>query len=164
MALVHEKLYQSDDLAWVDFADYLRELTENIVASFSPSASEIRFTLEADEIRLAIDAAIPCGLIINELVSNAYKHAFPDGRTGAVNVALKRRSPGFIVMRVADTGRGIPLGLDLRRTESLGMQLVFTLAQQIQGEIEIKSSPGEGTVFELTVPEISSPEIHPGRA
>lgn len=164
MALVHEKLYQSDDLAWVDFADYLRELTENIVASFSPSASEIRFTLEADEIRLAIDAAIPCGLIINELVSNAYKHAFPDGRTGAVNVVLKRRSPGFIVMRVADTGRGIPLGLDLRRTESLGMQLVFTLAQQIQGEIEIKSSPGEGTVFELTVPEISSPEIHPGRA
>ena len=164
MALVHEKLYQSDDLAWVDFADYLRELTENIAASFSPSASEIRFTLEADEIRLAIDAAIPCGLIINELVSNAYKHAFPDGRTGAVNVVLKRRSPGFIVMRVADTGRGIPLGLDLRRTESLGMQLVFTLAQQIQGEIEIKSSPGEGTVFELTVPEISSPEIHPGRA
>ena len=164
MALVHEKLYQSDDLAWVDFADYLRELTENLAASFSPSASEIRFTLEADEIRLAIDAAIPCGLIINELVSNAYKHAFPDGRTGAVNVVLKRRSPGFIVMRVADTGRGIPLGLDLRRTESLGMQLVFTLAQQIQGEIEIKSSPGEGTVFELTVPEISSPEIHPGRA
>jgi two-component sensor histidine kinase/amino acid transporter len=151
MALVHEKLYQSIDLSGIDFADYLRELTENIVGSFGAAAGNITFALEADDVFLGIDTAIPCGLIVNELVANAYKHAFPGGGPGTLAVTLKRRDDGWLFLRVADTGRGLPPGLDLRKTESLGMQLVFALLRQLRGTLEVK--PGPGTCLELTLRE-----------
>jgi two-component sensor histidine kinase/amino acid transporter len=157
MALVHEKLYQSVDLARVDFADYLRELTENIVVAFRSNAQDIRFVLEADDLHLSVDAAIPCGLIVNELVSNAYKHGFPDGGPGTLTVVFRGTADGRLVLRVADTGRGLPPDIDPRRTESLGMQLVFNLAEQLQGAVEVTSSPGKGACFELSFQDVRTP-------
>ncbi len=155
MALVHEKLYQSVDLARIDFTDYLHELTENIVSSFSSSARDIEFVLDAEEVFVGIDTAVPCGLIINELISNVYKHGFPDGGKGRLTVTFKRQGDDRLFLQVADTGCGIPAGLDLRQTESLGMQLVFTLVQQLQGTIEVKSPPDGGTTFDLTLQDVT---------
>jgi len=157
MALVHEKLYQSADLSRIDFADYLRELTENIVGSFQSAAQKVSFSLEADNLFLGIDTAVPCGLIVNELISNAFKHAFRDGSAGHVRLALKRTGPMELCLEVADSGRGIPTGLDLRQTKSLGMQLVHTLVQQLQGTITVHSVPGAGTRFELCLLEVAIP-------
>ncbi len=157
MALVHEKLYQSTDLAGIDFADYLRDLTENIVSTFSPTVRNINFALEAEDVCLGIDTAVPCGLIVNELVSNAYKHAFPGGAPGTITVTLKRTGLDRLMLRVADTGRGLPPDIDLRKTESLGMQLVFMLADQLRGQIDVRSSPGVGTRLELNLQETPAP-------
>ena len=153
MALVHEKLYRSTDLAQVDFAEYLRELTENIICTLRPSSQDVNFILDADDVSLSIDTAVPCGLLVNELITNAYKHGFPSGGPGTLTVTLRRAEDGRIHLQVADTGRGIPEGLNLRETESLGMQLVFTLIDQLEGSIEITTRSGEGTRFDLTFPE-----------
>lgn len=149
MALVHERLYRSVDLAHIDFAEYLRELSENIVATLRPSSQQVEFILDAEDVHLSPDAAIPCGLIVNELITNAYKHGFPKGEPGTLTVRL-RRSDGRLKVQVADTGCGIPPGLDLRRTDSLGMQLVFTLAEQLRGTVEFTSEPDLGTCFEVS--------------
>ena len=155
MALVHEKLYQSTDLARIDFSEYLRELTGHLVGTFNFPTQGIGFALEAVDMFLGIDTAIPCGLIVNELISNAYKHGFPEGGPGTLTVTLKRGDDDFLHLTVADTGRGIRQGLNLRQTDSLGMQLVFTLVRQLHGTIDVKSAPGAGTTFELSLQEVS---------
>lgn len=155
MALVHEKLYQSADLARIDFAEYMRELTENLIGTFSHSIHDISLVLKAENLYLGIDTAIPCGLIVNELITNAFKHGFSDGGPGTLTVALRREDDGRLHLAVTDTGRGIPPGLNLRDSDSLGMQLVFTLVRQLHGTIDVRSEPGVGTSFELSLQEIS---------
>ena len=142
MALVHEKLYQSNDLSRIDFTDYLRDLTENLAGILGAHARNISFVLKCADINLGIDTAIPCGLIINELVSNAYKHGFPKGGPGQVTLSLEPLADGRLQLEVADNGRGIPADFDLRKTKPLGMQLVHTLVQQLRGTLEIKRESG----------------------
>ena len=153
MALVHEKLYRSADMAQVDFAEYLRELTENIISTLKPSSQRVDFVLDAEDISLSIDTAVPCGLLVNELITNAYKHGFPNGGPGTLTVTLRRAAEGRILLQISDTGRGIPDGVNLRETATLGMQLVFTLIDQLEGSIEIATRPGEGAHFDLTFPD-----------
>ena len=155
MALVHEKLYQSSDLAQVDFADYLRELTANIVGTFHSTARDIEFVLVAEDLHLGVDTAIPCGLIVNELISNVYKHGFPHGGPGTLTVEMKRTDAGRLALVVADSGCGIPPDFNLEQTESLGLQLVHTLVQQLEGRIAVKSAPGGGTRFELSLQDLA---------
>lgn len=157
MALVHEKLYQSADLGRIDFSDYARDLTDNLVGAQGPRARGIEFRLECGDIHVGIDTAIPCGLIINELVSNAYKHGFPTGGPGTVELRLGRDRHGWLVLEVADTGCGIPAGVDLRQTRSLGMQLVHMLVQQLRGTIDVQR--GTGTRFVLHLQE--APQKNP---
>jgi PAS domain S-box-containing protein len=142
MALVHEKLYQSNDLARIDFTDYLRDLTENLVGTVGARARNISLQLKSSEVHLGIDTAIPCGLIINELVSNAYKHGFPRGGPGQVTLSFERLEDSRLRLEVADTGRGIPADVDLKKTKSLGMQLVHTLVRQLHGTIEVQRENG----------------------
>ncbi len=157
MALVHEKLYQSNDLARIDFADYVRELTDNVVGS-QVGAAPVQFCLEAGPVHLGIDTAIPCGLLINELVSNAYKHAFAPGTGGTITVRLHATADGLL-LEVQDNGKGIPAGVDLRSTGSLGMQLVFTLVQQLRGSLEVSGPPG--TLFRLQLHEAPPSRLRP---
>jgi len=151
MALVHEKLYQSTDLARIDFSAYLVELTENIMSTMSTPANGIEFALEAGEIYLGIDTAVPCGLIVNELITNALKHGFPKGGPGTLSVSVSWSTEGLLLLRVADSGKGMDPDIDIRNTESLGMQLVTALVEQLHGTVVVTSSPGEGTAFELAL-------------
>lgn len=148
MRLIHEKLYQSKELGHIDFKEYLKALTTDLVRSFGVNTDNIAIVIIAENILLDIDTAIPCGLIINELVSNSLKYAFPDGRKGEIMVALEPVE-GSIELRVADNGVGIPEGLDIKNTRSLGLRLVTILAEdQLQGSITLKRD--YGTEFCIT--------------
>ncbi|PTY07363.1 hypothetical protein DB347_08665 [Opitutaceae bacterium EW11] len=149
MALVHEKLYQSANLAEINFRDYIEDLTESVVGSQGTRASGIEFRVDADEFHLGIDTAIPCGLLLNELISNAYKHAFPRSGPGRITLRLQRPAPGRLRFEVADTGCGLPEDFDLRRSRSLGMQLVATLVHQLRGSLEIDRTGGTRFVLDL---------------
>ena len=151
MALVHERLYGSGDLSRIDFADYLRKLYVHLGQAFAVSPDRIAARIDLDEILLDINSAIPCGLIATELISNAMKHAFPEDRRGTIVVALKRAGDGRIRLTIADDGVGFPPEIDFRKTESLGMQIVTMLSQQIEGEVELAAGPG--TSFSVTFPE-----------
>jgi two-component sensor histidine kinase len=155
MALIHEKLYQSEGLERVDFADYVRSLITGLLWTYRSTAGGVTFTVAADDVSLGIDRAIPCGLIVNELFSNALKHAFPAGRSGAIEVSLRaeHEPPGepSIVLTIRDDGVGLPDDLDIRKTGSLGLQLVGTLSRQIGGVFEVGTGPG--TTFSIRFPK-----------
>ncbi len=148
MSLIHEKLYQSKELAHINFKEYIKALTTDLVRSFGANRGKIAIVINVEDISLDIDTAIPCGLIINELVSNSLKHGFPDGRKGEIVVALGRVEGG-IELRVADNGVGIPEGVEIKKTRSLGLRLVTILAEdQLQGGIELERDGG--TDFRIT--------------
>ena len=137
MALIHERLYQSADLSRIEFSQYLDNLANRLLHSYQVNSDRVRLSLHSEEVFLNINTAIPCGLIVNELISNALKHAFPNGRKGQVAVELRRNESGEFLLRVSDDGVGFPKALDFRRTETLGMQIVVTLVDQIDGTIEM---------------------------
>ena len=147
MALIHEHLYRSENLAEVDLAAYLKQLCQQLFRAMAPAPGTIQLRLETVPIRLGIDQAIPCGLLVNEMFSNALKHAFPNGRTGQVQVQLQLAADSSLRLRVADNGVGLPAGLDLKQLNSLGLQLISDLTRQLRGRLEI--GPGPGTSFEV---------------
>ncbi len=156
MALIHEKLYRTKDFSKVDFADYARDLSAQLFRAYNVDAARIKFDLDVGDIHLAIDVAVPCGLIMNELLSNCLSHAFPGGGKGTVRLKLhsktpQKRQPGNgspVVLTVSDDGVGLPAGFDISKTNSLGMQLVKTLSAQIDAVLQIKS--GKGAHFTIT--------------
>ena len=147
MGLIHEKLYQSEDLAWIDFSAYVHSLVDVLVDSYSMGAGTVTFNTQIEVENLDIDTALPCGLIINELVSNALKHAFPDGRGGEIHIRLHARDDGKQVLTVRNNGVSFPADLDFRRTESLGLKLVTSLANQLRASIDLDRS--DGTEFSI---------------
>jgi PAS domain S-box-containing protein len=154
MALVHELLYGSENLAAVDFSRYASDLCEQLIETYDHSAARVRLVKDLEPIRLDIDHAVPCGLILNELMSNAIKHAFPAGRGGTVHLAMRRHGDGACLLSVADDGAGLPPGLDPATPGSLGLRLIRTLARQLDGQIEwLPAHPGKdppGTEARLT--------------
>lgn len=148
MALLHETLYRSDNLALVDLAAYLERLGHQIVRSLAPAAG-ITLQLDVEPIPLDLDQAVPCGLIVNELMSNALKHAFPNGSRGDIRITARLVDGGpALRLSVADSGAGLPADFDEARTRSLGLQLVSDLARQLHGTLDISSA--HGTTFSLT--------------
>ena len=154
MALVHELLYQSNDLARIDLPNYIRTLNTDLFFSYTVSNEKIQHRIEVDEIALGIDMAIPCGLVINELVSNALKYAFPDDRQGTVLVELRCGEYDSYALAVRDDGIGLPADFDIRRSNSLGMTLVQTLVRQLRGELTINRE--NGTSFDITFSQLPS--------
>jgi PAS domain S-box-containing protein len=148
MALIHERLYQSGNLARIDFGEYVRSLVGFLARSYSMST--VRVVVNVQSIDLPVNTAIPCGLIINELVSNALKYAFPGGREGEVNIDLVVKPDGSGVLSVRDDGIGLPAELVPQKTTTLGLQLVNTLTKQLNGSIEMMR--GNGTTFSITFP------------
>ncbi|HMK45792.1 MAG TPA: histidine kinase dimerization/phosphoacceptor domain -containing protein, partial [Methanocella sp.] len=146
MALIHEKLYRSENLSHVDFSEYVASLTGYLTKSYILRPN-VALQIDIQDISLDVDTAIPCGLIINELVSNTLKYAFRDGMAGTIRVSMDRDKGGY-VLKVGDNGSGLPKGLDFRNSPSLGLQLVNTLVDQIGGTIELE--PGSGTTFVIT--------------
>lgn len=150
MALIHERLYRSSNLKEIDMMDYLQTLARGIFTSYSPPGVKLNFDI--DKIKMDIEQAIPVGLIVNELITNSFKHAFPENGEGEVNLKLKSLD-GKILLEVSDDGIGFPEDLDWQNTESLGLQLVKSLADQINAEVQMISD--NGTTFRLTIPKIS---------
>ncbi|WP_224249068.1 sensor histidine kinase [Hyalangium gracile] len=151
MALVHEKLYRSSDLSRVDFADYVQSLASLLFRSYGTDPQRISLRVEGGPLLLSIETAVPCGLIVNELLSNSIKHAFPNGRQGNIVVGVGTDERGCVI-RVADDGIGLPESLRLEQTETLGLQLVRTLAGQLRSSIELNRAGG--TSFKLHFTEV----------
>jgi PAS domain S-box-containing protein len=142
MALIHQTLYQSHDLAQVDFGHFLNRLLSRLTEIYASPSRTISVHIDAHGVRLPINEAIPCGLIVNELASNALKHAFEDRSAGTISVDLREDADRWVELKVSDDGAGIPDDLDLLQTGSLGMQLVSLLARQLRGQLDIqRSSP-----------------------
>ncbi len=148
ISLVHEMLYRSGNLARVDFNDYLRTLVRSLLDGWKGTADAINITVNASGVQLAVDTAIPCGLIVNELVTNALKHAFPQGRAGTIQVEAIMDSSRWLKLTIQDDGVGIRENLDLRRAGSLGLELVATLVRQLHAKIDMRR--GSGTAFEIS--------------
>jgi|GEM_PF-2068735 len=152
MALIHERLYQSKSLSNLNFLAYVRNLVEDLFHSYGIDRDKISCRMDIDESPMKIDTAIPCGLIVNELVSNSLKYGFPSyhliGRQGQIEITLSRKDDGSVVLGVSDNGVGLPQGFDIEKVASLGLQLVTTLVQQLDGRLEIKG--GNGAYFGIT--------------
>lgn len=143
MALIHEKLYQSQDFARVNFAKYLESFVVHLFHTYSIDPKLIKLNLDLEEIKTDINRAIPLGLILNELVSNAFKHAFPEGRKGEVSISLKGDGKkGESTLVVKDNGVGIPEQMDIKNPQTLGLQLVKDLVKQIKGKLSIRKESG----------------------
>lgn len=147
IALVHEKLYRSKDLSHVRFGEYVQTLITELLYSHSAAERGISADVEIDELPLPVNLAIPCGLIVNELVSNSLKHAFPASREGKVTVRARRATEGGVELAIEDDGRGLPSGFDPRKSHSLGLDLVFTFADQLGARVDIRGYPGTKFVF-----------------
>jgi two-component sensor histidine kinase len=158
MALIHEQLYETEDLREVDLARHASLLALNLVHSYAIDEGRISWNVSIEAVPLAVDRAIPAGLILNELISNAFKHAFPDGRKGSLSIE-GRRSDGHVVLEVRDDGVGMPEGADPARPKSLGLEIVAILTRQLKGTFEIER--GCGALCRVTFPESHfQPEGH----
>jgi two-component sensor histidine kinase len=149
MASIHNQLYQSEDLTWVDFGGFIRDLVGNLRQSYGRSESPVAIEVETSDMHLGIESSVPCGLIVNELVSNALKHAFPGGRDGEIDVGM-RSEKDLIVLTVRDNGIGFPESIDHTEAKSLGLELVNILVGQIGGKIDIQVDGG--TTWTITFP------------
>lgn len=146
MSFIHESLYQNKDFSSIDMATYIDGLSRNLVMSYSVNG---KVSLERDlqRVELVLDQAIPCGLILNELISNAFKHAFPEGRAGTVSVGLTLTGEQ-VAISISDNGVGLPKGFNTKNDGNLGLELVHTLVDQLDGKLDVKS--GAGVAYLLT--------------
>ncbi|HZU28106.1 MAG TPA: histidine kinase dimerization/phosphoacceptor domain -containing protein [Bryobacteraceae bacterium] len=154
MALLHETLYESDDLSQVDFQEYVAQLAQHLFRSYGVGGDRIRLVTDLGSLRLNMDLAVPFGLIINELVSNSLKYAFPDERAGEIRIAFQVDAHAQGQLIVSDNGVGLPAGLDPATVRSLGLRLVRTLSEQVGASFEIRSDGG--TRVRLTFPHSAS--------
>lgn len=164
MAMIHERLYSHEDIDQLDFQQYVEALAGELFSAYGQNANLVRLRLETEPVFLDLNQAIPCGLILNELVSNCLKHAFPSGRSGELLVALRYDGDGSVTLRVADDGIGLPPRLEWRKTQSLGLRIVGILARQLLGTIEQEGAPGAS--FSLTFQKSAnrSPNHRPAQA
>jgi two-component sensor histidine kinase len=148
MALIHEKLYQSKDLAKINFAQYIRSLTIHLLHTYNASADKIKLNADVTDVFLDINKAIPCGLIVNELVSNSLKHAFPQNKKGSIHIQLSAGNNGNVRLEVSDDGIGFSEKVDFQEPDSLGLQLVNDLVEQLEGTLKLDSS--KGTSYQIS--------------
>jgi two-component sensor histidine kinase len=146
IALVHEKLYQSKSLAEIEYHDYLKKIAENLLQSYGIPPGKVRIEIHGENIVLPIGRAIPISLMINELLSNSLKYAFPGDRKGVITVDFHREGEREVLI-VRDDGIGIPAGIEIGHTETLGLQLVSSLAGQALGTITLNRD--RGTEFRI---------------
>jgi PAS domain S-box-containing protein len=153
MALVHEKLYQSKDLSKINFSEYIQDLTNQVSRSNEFRERNITPKVEADDINMTIDVAIPCGLIISELLTNAFKYAFPHGNNGEILVRMRFLPGESCELIVRDNGVGLPQHTNLKKPSTFGLNLVNLLTQQLGGVLKVRRRKGTpGTTFKITFP------------
>jgi two-component sensor histidine kinase len=150
IAAIHQKLVRSSDLAHIDIADYIRNLVESVLRSYGVDGSAVQLDINVEDLRLGIDTAIPCALIINELVTNSLKHAFPGGRRGQLGVELRANGADDFHLTVRDDGTGGNFAID--NADSIGLQIVKALTEQLDGTLDV--STDRGTAFHIQFKEL----------
>ena len=150
MALMHERLYQSADLKSIDFGDYISTQANDIYHTYVMDTNLIKLNIDVDDLRLDINTSIPLGLIVNELVTNSLKHGFPEGKSGEIGIIFHKQDENYI-LEIKDNGVGFSEDIDYNNTDSLGLQLINNLTDQIDGEIEFNTS--SGTSFKISFKE-----------
>ena len=151
MAIIHETLYQTNDFANIDFARHVKAIANHLFRSYGVSPDKIRLKIEMEDIPLKLNNAIPCGLIINELISNSLKYAFPKDGTGEIKITFRSMNQNEIELAVSDDGIGMPEGIDIEELESMGLQLVNMLAEnQLEGEIALDRDGGTAFRIQFT--------------
>lgn len=148
IALVHERMYMSNDLARINFSEYLKNLSNQLLLTYRTSSGKVKLAIEGENIHIGVDQAVPCGLIMNELISNSLKHAFPGSGSGTIKIQLQ--SADYNTITLEDDGVGIPESFSLSNPQSMGMQLVSALVEQLEGKITLDRSCG--TRFTITFP------------
>lgn len=151
MSMIHEKLYKSKDISSIDLGVYAEDLANHLLKAYNVNHEHIELVINSEEINLGIDSAIPCGLIINELMINILKYAFPEKEKGKIEINIKKAGE-YINLIVKDNGIGLPENFDSKNNESLGLQLVHTLIKQLDGTLIISSE--NGTKFSFVFKEI----------
>ena len=151
MYLVHEKLYNSKNLSKIDFADYINSLTGNLLISYKIDPDLISLNIMIKNVFMNINLAVPCSLLINELITNCLKHAFPDNRKGEISIYMNHDRSKLYNLTISDNGIGFPEDIDYKNTETLGLQLVETLIHQLKGSIKLIRK--DGTTFKISFPE-----------
>jgi two-component sensor histidine kinase len=141
MALIHELLYQSSDLKSINFGNYIRTIAEELFRMYVTDQSVIKLNLNVEEVMVDINTAIPLGLIVNELVSNSMKHAFLNGRSGKINIEFKLDAPDYFLV-VSDNGIGFSKDKDYKNSDTLGLRIVNSLTEQIEGKIKLDKTNG----------------------
>lgn len=141
MALIHQKLYQTESLSKIDFKDYLQKLVSQLVSVYRLSQQVISVNLDLDNLQLDVDTAVPCGMLISEIVSNSLKHAFPNGSSGKIAIKVNKEN-GFYLLNIKDNGIGLQHDNNKQSTHHLGMQLIKSLTAQLAGSINISSNGG----------------------
>ena len=162
ISLVHEQIYQSDTLADLDFGEYVRNLATHLYQTYCTDLGRIELSLNTESMRLLIDQAVPCGLILNELISNALKHAFPGGRRGVLEVGFRKTGDRSVELTIADNGVGLPPGFTIQTAKSMGMQVVDMLTMQLSGTLVISHDKGTRFVLSWTVPDEKIFPFDPG--
>jgi two-component sensor histidine kinase len=147
MSLIHELIYQSDTLADLNFGAYIEVLASKLFAAYCVDPVRIGLEMSVEPISLNLDQSIPCGLILNELISNALKHAFNDGREGTIRISLIGSEAGEISLCVADNGRGLPPDFSMARSNTLGHQVVSTLIRQLGAKLTVQGDNGASFAF-----------------
>ena len=149
MALIHERFYQNEGLSRIDFDDYIRRLVENLFMSFNINPERIATEISAEKISLDIDTAVPCGLIINELVSNTLKHAFGENEKGMLKISFHRNGSDHLKLTISDNGKGLPEDFEFEEVDSLGMQLINALNNQLDGKLTLQKEKGTTFILEF---------------
>jgi two-component sensor histidine kinase len=154
MALIHEQLYRSANLSRINFSEYLKDLAKALLQAHSDKAGSIHITTHADHVFLDVARALPCSLVINELVTNSLKHAFPGGRGGEIHIGFSREDAANFTFTVTDNGCGLPEGFDYRSSPSLGLRLVVNLVElQLGGKLSVNSDGGATFHIEFQCPD-----------
>ena len=158
MALVHEKFYQLDGISEIDFGEYVEKLCQYIFQTYPETAYKVSLDIESEDVKFDLDTAMPCGLLINEIVSNSLKYAFPNGQEGQVTIRLKSLPENKIRISVKDNGIGISEEYELQNPSTLGLQLIGALTSQLNGEVEMLRSNGTTFNITFTYPSLRKPE------
>ena len=138
MAMIHEKLYQSENLSKINFKDYLENLTQQLLMSYDLTG-KVNLNFDCDDVFMGIETAVPCGLLVNELITNSMKHAFPDELSGNINITLKEYDDYELI--ISDDGIGLPKDINIDESNSLGLQIINNLINQIDGTIKLNNNP-----------------------
>ncbi len=149
IAMLHELLYRSEDMSRIDFSHYIKKMARDLIRSYSPLSDNISLHIRSEGVLLDINSAIPCALLINEIVSNAIQHGFPEGGEGNINIEFERDETAFC-LRIGNDGKSFVKNIDLENSETLGLRLVADLTAQLGGEVKMET--GEKTCFEITFP------------